>query len=207
MADRRLRIADVWLPILGLVLVLAGYFGPWVPHETAGLTVTGAEVAEFAKLFNSPRITRELFFTPPLAAAILLGFLINRPTNKLLIRLFLTLAAALPALAALPPYQFLRDPGYHRQLILTVAGVGLTLLTFLVGWLPRRIWGALVSLVALAGAVPALWQFARFHPLVITLYDGPVGVGWGLILCAAGFALLLAGGVLVAAGLDRAQKM
>ncbi len=182
---------------LALALVIIGYLGPWIPHKAVGLTVTGAELAGFARLFDSPHITRELFFTPLLAAAILLGLLVNRPTDKppkQLLRILLTLLAALLALAALPPHQFLRDLGYRRQLMLALVGAGLALSTFLARRLPQRAWGVLVSLVALAGIIPALWQFARFRPLVATLYGRPVGVGWGLIVCAIGFALLLACG-------------
>ena len=33
------------------MLAIVGYLGPWVPHKTAALTVTGLELAEFAKFF------------------------------------------------------------------------------------------------------------------------------------------------------------
>lgn len=179
-----------------LVLVIIGYLGPWIPHKAAGLTVTGAGLAEFARLFGSPHIVHELFFTPLLAGAILLGLLVNQPTNKPTtpLRVLLTLVAALLALGALPSYQFLRNLDYRCQLRLAGTGAGLALLTFLAGRLPRRVWGIFVSLAALAGIVPALWQYARFRPLVATLYDAPVGIGWGLIVCTVGFALLLAYG-------------
>jgi len=198
-ADRRLQIADFWLRLLGLVFIIVGYFGSWVPHKTAALTVTGFELAEFAKLLPQVQdgvvpVTRELFLAPLIAAAILLGFLAqpaNQPTNKLLI-----LAAILLALAALPPYQFFLAPQYRRQLILATGGLLLVLLTSLARRLPRRARGVLIVLLALAGAVPALWQFALLHPLVVALYNEPLGLGWGLDTCTAGFALLLVSGVL-----------
>jgi len=181
---------------LGLVLVITGYFGPWVPHPTSALTVTGFELAEFAKFFPQVQggitpMIRELFLTPLLAAAILLGLLANKPANQLPNRLFLTLAAALLALAALPPYQFLRDPQYARQLALAIVGTVLTLLTLLTYRLSRRPRSILVALLSLAGAAPALWQFALLRPLVVSLYNAPLGLGWGLVTCTAGFALLL----------------
>ena len=195
-ADCRLRIADSWLRQLGLVLVLVGYYGPWVPHPTSALTVTGFELAEFAKFFPQVQggvvpIIRELFFTPLLAAAILLGLLANKPANQLTSRLVLTLAAALLALVALPPYQFLRDPQYARQLALAVGGPVLALLTPLTYRLSRRPRSILVAFLPLAGAAPALWQFALLRPLVVSLYNAPLGLGWGLVTCTAGFALLL----------------
>ncbi len=200
--------------LLGLVLAIVGYFAPWVPHETAALTVTGSELAEFAKFFPQVQggvapVTRELFLTPLVAAAILLSLLTNKltnkPTNKQTNKTPI-LAAALLALAALPPYQSLLDPGYRGQLILAAIGLILVLLTPLARRLPRRAQGALVALLALAGALPALWQFVLLRPLVVALYDIPLGLGWGLIACVAGFALLLACGVLVAASPDRSEK-
>ncbi len=192
------------LLVLGLVLTLivAGYFGPWVDHKTAALTVTGFELAEFAKFFPQVQggmvpVTRELFLAPLVAAAILLG-LLAQPTNKLTI-----LAAALLALAAWPPYQFLLAPQYRGQLILAAIGLLLVLLTPLARRLPRRARGVLVALLALAGAVPALWQFVLLRPLVVTLYNEPFGLGWGLVVCAAGWALFLIYGVLAAASPDR----
>jgi hypothetical protein len=80
--------------------------------------------------------------------------------------------------------------------------VALTLLIPLVQRLPRRLQSVLVALLALVGALPPLWQFALLHPLVVALYAAPVGLGWGLIACVAGFALLFLAGVLAAASSD-----
>ena len=198
-ADWRLEIGDFGMRFLGLALALVGYFGPWVPHESAALTVTGFELAHLTRLQGSPAsITPELFLTPLVAAAILLGLLANQPTNQLTnqptnkqTNKLLTLAAALLALAVLPPYQFILDAQYRGQLALAAGGLLLVLLTLLARWLPRRAWTVLVALVALAGAIPALWQFALLRPLVVALYDRPLGLGWGLVTCTAGFALLL----------------
>jgi len=198
-----IRDSGFRIRLLGLTLAVVGYFGPWVPHKTAALTVTGFELTHLTRLQGSPvSITPELFLTPLVAAAILLGLLANqltnRPTNEptsqpthRLLRAFLTLAAVLLALAALPPYQFILDPQYRGQLILAASGLLLVLLTPLARRLPRRARGILVALLALAGAVPALWQFALLRPIVVTLYNGPPGLGWGLVTCSAGLALLL----------------
>ena len=190
-ADWRLEIGDFGMRFLGLALALVGYFGPWVPHESAALTVTGFELAHLTRLQGSPAsLTPALFLTPLVAAAILLGLLANQPTNKPTNKP-LTLAAALLALAVLPPYQFILDAQYRDQLALTAGGLLLVLLTPLARRLPRRAWTVLVALVALAGAIPALWQFALLRPLVVALYNRPLGLGWGLVTCTAGFALLL----------------
>jgi hypothetical protein len=207
--DCRLRAADFWLRLVGTVLVVVGYLGPWIPHKTAALTVTGLEVAEFAKFFPQVQggvvsITRELFYCPFVAAFVLLGLLASRSTRRA-VRLLVPPGAATVLLVALLPFSvveaarhalttpasFALPPDYKGQLILVVAGVVLTLLTPLAHRLPRRTLGILIALLALAGSVPALWQFALLRPLVVALYNGPLGPGWGLIACVAGFALLL----------------
>jgi len=187
--------------LLGLALVLAGYFGPWVGHETAALTVTGFELAEFAKFFPQVQggtvpVMRALFLTPPLAAAVLIGLLAHQPARRLIVCLAATALAALLALAALPPYEYLLDPLYRGQLALAVGGLLLVLLTPLARRLSRRARGGLVALLALTGALPALWQFALLRPLVVALYGGAIGLGWGVIVCTAGFAFLLSSGIL-----------
>ena len=189
--DWRLKIGDFGMCFLGLALALVGYFGPWVPHESAALTVTGFELAHLTRLQGSPAsITPALFLTPLVAAAILLGLLANRPTNKPTNKLP-TLAAALLALAALPPYQFILEPQYRGQLGLAAGGLLVVLLTPLARWLPRRAWTGLGALVSLGGAIPALWQVALLRPLIVALYNRPLGLGWGLVACTAGFALLI----------------
>ena len=71
-----------------------------------------------------------------------------------------------------------------------VARLGLRVATVLLG--------LLAVLLVLGGILPALWQFAAFHPRVAALYDAALGVGWGLIVCVIGFVLLLVRGVLAA---------
>jgi hypothetical protein len=206
---------------LGLILVIVGYFGPWVPHKTAALTVTGWELAEFAKFFpqvqgGTVSVARELFYLPLVTVCLSLALLASRsatrPARWIVPLLFaaLLVAALLPyfvvdaarqALATRAP--FVLDPQYTGQLILVVSGVALTLLTPLACRFPRRLQDILIALLALAGAIPPLWQFALLHPLVVALYAVPISLGWGLIGCAAGFGLLLLSGVLAAASPDR----
>jgi hypothetical protein len=167
--------------------------------------VTGAEIAEMTKFFPQVQsgavpVRRELLLTPPLAAAVLLGLLLNRPAAPpigWLRRLLRTLAALLPALVVLPPYNYFLAPDYRPQLVLAAGGVAAVLLTPLARLLPRRAWGGVVALLALAGFVPALVQYALLRPLVVALYGAPVGVGWGTVACGLGFALQLAGGITV----------
>jgi len=206
--------------ILIIVLIIAGYFGPWVDHKTAALTVTGFELAEFAKFFpqvqgGTVSITRELFYLPFVTAFILLALLAGRSTARLA-RLIVSLFVTVLFLVALLPYSVVNsvrqalvthssltlDPQCTGQLALVVVGTVLTLLAPLARRLPRSAWGVLVAFLALAGAMPALWQFALLRPLVVALYGGngnePLGIGWGLVACVAGFALFLVYGTLAA---------
>ena len=64
--------------------------------------------------------------------------------------------------------------------------------------LVARVVGILVMVLALAGAIPALWQFALLRPLVVALYGQSLGLAWGLFACAAGFVLLTLSGLLAA---------
>ncbi len=203
-----------WLVWLGLVLGIVGYFGPWVGHGTAALTVTGFEMAEFAKFFpqvqgGALQLTRALFYLPLVTAAILLALAVGR-SNVRGARWIVSPVVAVLLVVALLPYSavdgllqaiaagvpVVLDPQYARQTLLVAAGVLLVLLAPLARRIATRAWGIVVVLLALVGAVPALFQFARLRPLVVVLYDRPLGLGWGLVACVAGFVLLLAAGIL-----------
>jgi hypothetical protein len=185
----------VWgFSLLGLVLVVVGYFGPWIPHKTAALTVTGSELSWFAKSFA--RVTRELFVLPLIAAGVVLSLTAQRHVTRPLARLGAVALGVLVILASTPIYDSILSPEYRGQLILMMVGGVLVFLTLFALRLPRRVWGVLIVLLALVGILPALWQFAAFHPRVAALYDDALGLGWGLIVCAAGFVLIVARGIL-----------
>jgi hypothetical protein len=213
----------IWL--LGLALVFVSYFGPWIPHKTVALIVTGFELAEFAKFFPQVQggvvpIHRVLFYSPFVAALFLLALLASRSAIRP-VRLIVPLFAAAALLVALLPYSvvdglrqaltsrspFAPDPEYTEQLAVLFVGVVLVLLTPLAGRLSRRARSILVALLALVGAVPALWQFVLLHPLVVALYDTRLGPGWGLIGCMVGFALLLVSAVFTAASPRRSSPV
>jgi hypothetical protein len=203
-----------WLQVLGLNLILASVFGPWVPHHTAALTVTGFELAEFAKFFPQVQggmvsLARELFYLPLIASLILISFLAGRSPHRH-VRLLVSLLAAILLLALLLPYSvveaalqavsarapFVVDPPYAGQFRLVLISLVLVLLAPLAHRLPRRIQAVLIALLALATPLLPLWQFTTLRPLVVALYAAPIGLGWGLIACAAGSALLLTSALL-----------
>jgi len=189
-------IASWGLAFVGICLAVMGYFGPWIPHKTAALTVTGSELNWFSKSFGLP--SRELFVLPLIAAGVMLSLTAQRSIVRPLARFGVIVLGILVILASAPVYDSIFSPEYRRQLILMVVGGVLVVLTLFAPRLPHRGWGILVVLLALGGVLPTLWQFAAFHPRVATLYDGAIGVGWGLVICLIGFVLLLAHGILAA---------
>ncbi len=200
---------------MGLALVLGGYFGPWVAHRTAALTVTGFELAEFAKFFPEVQsgavvVHRPLFYLPLIAAAILLTLCAARGCSRL-VGWLVAFPVVAVLVAMLLPYSIVDggrqwlatripptlDPTYRGQFWLMLTGTALVLLTPLASRWSGRGHGAFVGLLVLVGIVPPVWQFVRLRPLIAALYDRPVGAGWGLLVCAVGFGLLALWGAAV----------
>lgn len=177
------------------LVVLIGFFGPWVAHKTAALTVTGYELSEFAKFFPQVQgdvvaVQRGLFVAPLLTGVVSLALVIHRSKARPLFRFGATALAMLLGLSALPPYHSLLGPGYGLQLALVGVGLLLTVLTPLTTQLSERMRGILFLFVALTGTIPALRQFVLLRPLIAALYGARILPGWGLIVCVIGFLLL-----------------
>jgi hypothetical protein len=224
----RIRESGIGIRLFGLVLALVGYLGPWVGHKTAALTVTGFELAEFAKFFPQVQagtipITRVLFYVPLVVIFIMLVLFASR-SAVLPVRLVVPPCAAALLLIVLLPYSvvngvrqalamrspFILDPQDVGQLTLVVVGMVLVLLSplayrlrFRFSW---RTQAVLVAFLSLVGAIPALWQFSLLQPLVVALYGESISPGWGLIACAAGFALLLFSGIFAAVDPERSVQ-
>ncbi len=198
--EARRRSALCSLQFVGSVLIVVGFFGPWVAHETAALTVTGYELSEFAKFFPEVRsgvvpVRRALFVSPLLAGLVSLALVINRSDRGLPLRLGITALTALLGLVVLPPLQAILEPQYRLQLIVVAGGILPALITPLARQVSERVQGALTLLVALAGAVPALWQVILLRPLVGALYASTIWPGWGFVVCMVGFVTLLVAGL------------
>jgi len=188
-------------PFAGALLVIIGAFGPWIPHKTAALTVTGIELVELAKFFPQIKtgavpVVRAFFTLPLLTGAIALALLIQRAVQRIGWRILLTGLTLVVMLPAAPPYPYLKAPEYRLQLILVLAGILIALLTPLSPILPDRARGAIIALLALAGLVPPIWNYVLLHPLVAALYGAPVGVGWGFVTFCVGSLLLFVSGLL-----------
>ena len=76
---RRLTPVRLLLP-LGWALAAVGYFGPWIAHPTAALTLSGVDMGEFVKflpgvLDGSLPVTRQFFYLPPWTVAVTVALL------------------------------------------------------------------------------------------------------------------------------------
>lgn len=188
---------------LGILVALIGYWGPWVDHKAAALVLCGLDMSEYVKFLPEVRegsvvVLRELFYLPPLAAALCLALLVGWlwPRYPAIVRvLMLGLAVGL-CLIVLPPYPFvlhaLSSAEFRGQFILSV----LCLLLIAASPLYRRLPTGLVKLVLIAlvllGAIPAMAQFFAVRPALNRAYGWPVQIGWGLWVMVVGFAFVIA---------------
>lgn len=195
------------LLLLGWLLVVAGYWGPWVPAAAAGLRVLGLDLAEYVKFIDEVRsgqiaLTREVFYLPLVALSVSLSLLAHRSELRLpgWARWTLNLLAAPAALAMLPPAwtpALLTTPEFVKQSAAIVVCLALALLSYpLLRRLPAAIAAAAVGLLAVAAVFPPLLAFARLAPALDAIYARSLSPGRGLWQMPLGFALLVAGTLL-----------
>lgn len=197
--DRRPMSRACSLQFVAATLMVVGFFGPWVAHKTAALTVTGYELSEFAKFFPQVQsgavpVRRGLFVTPLLASSISLGLIINRSSGGLGWRVAATALLAGIAGSVLPPFQAISAQGYRLQLALMAAGATLTVASLLTSRLSERTRGALLAGLAVIGSAPALWEGMLLYPLVSNLYGVTIRPGWGVLTHTAGALMLVFAG-------------
>jgi len=201
------------LTLVGVVLAILGFFGPWVTtsRNIAALTYNALDLAEFSKFIVRARlgtITREMFLIPLVAAALALALWASQPNHPpRVLRYTLTFAAAVFTFIPLPPYlpgmsplSFLSLVAYRSaedrgSFWLSAAGLLGVALIFVWG---RRIAGRWrsVAFVALAliGAVPAAWEFfVRALPAISAVNGSSASPAWGFFTAMIGFALVMAG--------------
>lgn len=185
------------------LLILAAYLLPWVINPGVSLSPSGYDLAEWATIHpaalgeNPPLLTGLLLRLPLACAAVALAFFMDPTASS---RLLAGLMVLLMAVALLPPFEIVGDPGnwnYRQQLMLA----GMTLLAGifgLTGWFAglRRFIG---SGIAFVGAGAALLGFTRALAWM-QAFDLPAYAGAGAFLTA----LLLLG--LLAVGLRTGQR-
>ena len=202
------QIEKPHLPLLSRIAVvlcvlagLAGGFGTWVAHKAAALVLTGVDLAEFVKFLpevvaGTFSITRELFYLPLFCGSLLLVLVASDRdlAYPWPIRWLLVTLSVPAALSMLPPAwtpQLMRTPEFRIQALAIVVCLCMalchTLLRRLRSPWPLRLTGALLA--ALAAVLP-LWQFLRVRPLISTVYNKPVALGWGPYFTVAAFSLV-----------------
>jgi hypothetical protein len=206
---RWLVAARLLLP-LGWVMGAAGYYGPWIAHPTAALTLSGVDMGEFVKflpgvLDGTLPVARLLFYLPPLALVISVALLVG---SRLLgypwpVRGVALLLAVPVSLQLLPPAwspASLRTAEFRPQAIalgicwLLLVGSGL--------WrqLPAWLAGFLSTLLCLAAMGLSSWQFMVVRPAIGEVYGSPPSVGWGFFLCLIGLAIVAGGSAMLGLG-------
>lgn len=189
-----------WLFPLFSALVLAGYFGPWVDHQVAGLVVTGVDLGELVKFLPAARsgavtVWREGFYLPLVAVSLILSLTAFRRSFSYgwPVRGALLAGAAVAALNLLPPAWTptrLMTPEFRLQT--AAIGLCLTAIGFspLLALLKRWLWLGLCAALCL----PAIWfpvrNFLRVLPGIAELYNKPLQPGWGVYALVSGLLLL-----------------
>lgn len=200
-------VARVLAPI-GWALAAIGYFGPWIAHETAALTLSGVDMGEFVKflpsvLDGSLQVVRQLFYLAPVAVAFGIATLAcSRQLHYPRILRILLLGLAIPvSLQLLPPAW---SPSTLMSAEFRLQAVAMAILLLLLagsciwGRLSLR-WLAVLNLcVALSAAVLTAWQFKVAKPAIDGVYSTVTSPGWGFYVCLGGLAAMAAAAVLSA---------
>ncbi len=203
-ARGRLTVVRLLLP-LGWLLAAIGYYGPWIAHKTAALTLCGVDMGEFVKFLpevqsGSLPVSRQLFYLPPLVVVVSVALLAaaRRLRFPWLLRGVMLVLAVPVSLQLLPPAwspASLMSTEFRLQ---TVAlGICWLLLagSWLLGRLPSTLLGGLSAALALLAGGLSTWQFLVVKPAIDLLYGQPPALGWGFFLCQLGLAILVVANV------------
>jgi hypothetical protein len=202
----RLTVVRLLLPV-GWVVAAIGYFGPWIGHPTAALTLSGVDLGEFVKflpdvLDGSLQVMRQLFYLPPFAIVVSVALLIGlrQLGYPWSLRVLALILAVLVSLQLLPPAwspSGLMTPEFYPQTIaLGVCWLLLAVFWFL-GSLPAWLGGSLSAMISLTATVLPAWQFFAVKPSINRVYGTAPTVGWGLWVCMVGLVIMVAAGVML----------
>jgi hypothetical protein len=198
------RHAWLWSWV-GSLLVMAGYWAPWVSHKSPALVLIGFDLGEFVKFTTEFRTgtlagIREALWLPPAAAALLLALSVAQmgKGRSLLVRIAMSATGFLMAFTLLPPFPYrmevLFSAEFRGQTVLALAGMVACLGAFVASQLRERtrrpaVWRWLAVTIAVVAFAGPVWEFWQLKPLLDRLYGKPVVPGLGIPLTAAGFAL------------------
>lgn len=188
---------------MGWLVAAVGYYGPWIAHATAALTLSGADMGEFVKflpgiLDGTQSIARQLFYLPPFAVAVSVAMLIGsyRLQFPWFLRFPVLCLAFLASLQLLPPAwspSSLLTAEFRLQTVALCVCWLLLACHWLLGRLKLR-WTASVSAaISLVSVALCVWQFFLAKPEIDKVYGNAVQVGWGFYLCMAGLPIIVIG--------------
>jgi hypothetical protein len=190
-----------WLLPIGLVMALAGYFGPWVDHPVAGLVITGLDLGEYVKFLPVVRegtvtIWRAGLYAPLVAisaAALFAAYRVDLGYPWWM-RVPLLALAAVAAFNLVPPAWTptrLLEPEFRLQTAtLLLLLCGLAFAPFL-ALLPRVFVTALVTLLAITALVAPTHAFFQVLPAIQGLYNQPLTAAWGMWLMVLGLSVVV----------------
>jgi hypothetical protein len=203
---------------LALLLIGAGYFGPWAAHPAAGLNLSADDLAEWVKFLpiyksGESGFIRELFFISIWLLPIGLGLLARsvrvRSATSWTIKLTLLALAGLLAFTPLPQYPELltayRTAEFAPTFWLTLGSLVTAIGLGLFGRRTLRAHRAAATLWILMGLAVALiapLHFVKVLPEIEQLYHH-VSIGWGLIATVIGGLSLSALGAWQSVGRKR----
>lgn len=191
-----LQACREWTPLLVVLLIaMAGYYGAWIGHRSAGLVVAGVDLAEYVKFLPPVRagqlhILRESFYAPLAACSLIASMVASRKVLPVWLRWWAGISAIPLALAMLPPAWspgVLVLPEFRLQVIVMAACLVALPMFLLTAFLPDAIVLAIVGLLSLAAAV---WPASSFLPLIEPmeeLYRSALWPGWGCWASTLGF--------------------
>jgi hypothetical protein len=190
---------------LALLLICAGYFGPWVWHKDAGLVLSADDLGEWIKFLPAWKsgqlpVMRELFYLPIWLTSIGLGLMAGRIKSWLWKLIVLALSVLL-VFTPLPKYPELlsayREPEFMLTFWATVVALLLSaVFTFFGARLPDRVEAILWIVIGSAAALFAPWMFGRAMPDIDRLYH--YSIGWGVVAEVSGGVMMACiGGVLL----------
>lgn len=177
----------VWWVLVSLLLALVCYYLPWYAHDTAGFTMHGYDLAEWASLHpavrsSNPELLTSLFLRAPQWILIPALALVANCLDDTRWRWIVRVGALALALRFVPPKEFFTDTPddlNYRQMALLLALSGLSVLfaalTFRVS--VRVQYGVLLALLV-AGVVMGWWGLSRTGELLDNFeIDVRIGVG------------------------------
>ena len=196
-----------WLLPLGWVAAIVGYFGPWIAHGTAALTLSGVDMGEFVKflpqvLDGSLSVMRELFYLPPFAVVASVALMIGSRVLRYpwSFRVLILLAAVPVSLQLLPPawsLGALSSPEFRLQTIALVVSWALLASFWVLGRLPPWLAGTLTAALSLSALVLSGWQYLLVKPAIDLVYGTAPGIGWGILVCLSGLAVMAIAAVIL----------